>query len=119
MGETSRIRRGSKLFSLYDAMDNLQKWLIRYENALPVHDIAFLQTGENACRRVRHNTESKIPFSPSILKTLRQGIPMQLDPKDDKECITGTAGVAYVRGACLSAPMLRGNAFNFGIGEAS
>lgn len=28
-------------------------------------------------------------------------------------------GVAYVRGACLSAPFLRGNAFNFGIGEAS
>ena len=43
--ESSRIRRGSKLFSLYDAMDSLQKWLIRYENALPVHDVAFLQTG--------------------------------------------------------------------------
>lgn len=28
-------------------------------------------------------------------------------------------GVAYVRGACLSAPLLRGSAFNFGIGEAS
>jgi hypothetical protein len=36
---------GSKLFSLYDAMDTLQKWLVKYENALPLHDIAFLQTG--------------------------------------------------------------------------
>ena len=29
------------------------------------------------------------------------------------------SGVAYVRGACLSAPLLRGSAFNFGIVEAS
>ncbi|XP_060085685.1 uncharacterized protein LOC132565096 [Ylistrum balloti] len=117
--ESSRIRRGSKMFSLYDAMDSLQKWLIRYENALPVHDIAFLQTGENACRRLKHGKEGKLPFNPNILKSIRKGISSQLDPKDEKECVTGTAGVAYVRGACLSAPMLRGNAFNFGIGEAS
>lgn len=117
--ESSRIRRGSKMFSLYDAMDSLQKWLIRYENALPVHDIAFLQTGENACRRLKHGQEGKLPFNPDILKSIRKGIASQLDPKDEKECVTGTAGVAYVRGACLSAPMLRGNAFNFGIGEAS
>ncbi|XP_033738442.1 LOW QUALITY PROTEIN: uncharacterized protein LOC117326000 [Pecten maximus] len=117
--ESSRIRRGSKMFSLYDAMDSLQKWLIRYENALPVHDIAFLQTGENACRRLKHGKDGKLPFNPNILKSIRKGISSQLDPKDEKECVTGTAGVAYVRGACLSAPMLRGNAFNFGIGEAS
>jgi len=28
-------------------------------------------------------------------------------------------GVAYVRGACLSAPYFRKLAYNFGIGEAS
>jgi hypothetical protein len=43
--ESSRMTPGSKLFSLYDAMDTLQKWLVKYENALPLHDIAFLQTG--------------------------------------------------------------------------
>ena len=29
------------------------------------------------------------------------------------------SGVAYVRGACLSAPYFRKLAYNFGIGEAS
>ncbi|XP_022319450.2 A disintegrin and metalloproteinase with thrombospondin motifs like [Crassostrea virginica] len=118
--ENSRIYKGSKLFSLYDAMDSLQKWLIRYENVLPVHDITFLQTGENACRKVKHR-DTITPFSPNVLTAMRQGMPISsMDTtKDSNECVKGTAGVAYVRGACLSAPLLRGSAFNFGIGEAS
>ena len=43
--EENRIRKGSRLFSLYDAMDSLQRWLVKYETVLPVHDVAFLQTG--------------------------------------------------------------------------
>jgi len=43
--EENRIRRGSRLFSLYDAMDSLQRWLVKYETVLPLHDAAFLQTG--------------------------------------------------------------------------
>ncbi|XP_063413237.1 A disintegrin and metalloproteinase with thrombospondin motifs like [Mytilus trossulus] len=117
--ESSRMTPGSKLFSLYDAMDTLQKWLVKYENALPLHDIAFLQTGENACRKTQH-TDPIAPWAPSILSALRHRLPLKtIESMDDDECVKGTAGVAYVRGACLSAPFLRGNAFNFGIGEAS
>ncbi|KAL5016913.1 hypothetical protein ScPMuIL_006502, partial [Solemya velum] len=108
--EQSRLERGGRLFSLYDAMDHLQKWLIRFENVLPSHDIAFLQTGDNACRK--QNSANKFFGGNPWIR-------IPVDKKTDGECLAGTAGVAYVRGACLSAPHYPGNAFNFGIGEAS
>ncbi|KAK3091227.1 hypothetical protein FSP39_018110 [Pinctada imbricata] len=118
--ESSRLYKGSKLFSLYDAMDSLKEWLIKYENVLPVHDVAFLQSGENACRKGK-DREVITPYSPNALTAIMRTMPLspREAAKDANECVKGTAGVAYVRGACLSAPLLRGNAYNFGIGEAS
>ncbi|XP_052256389.1 A disintegrin and metalloproteinase with thrombospondin motifs 2-like [Dreissena polymorpha] len=106
--EENRIRQGSRLFSLYDAMDSLQRWLVKYETVLPLHDVAFLQTGNDACRMTSHTRRFK---------------DSRFTSDDDEEevdgCVAGTAGVAYVRGACLSAPYFRKLAYNFGIGEAS
>ncbi|KAJ8305824.1 hypothetical protein KUTeg_016369 [Tegillarca granosa] len=53
--ESTRIHRGSKLFSLYDAMDSLQKWL------------------ENACRKTKHRNDPIVPFHPDVLKAIRLG----------------------------------------------
>ncbi|XP_060580809.1 uncharacterized protein LOC132737528, partial [Ruditapes philippinarum] len=56
--EENRIRRGSRLFSLYDAMDSLQRWLVKYETVLPLHDAAFLQTGWPVCSIKPYKTVS-------------------------------------------------------------
>lgn len=106
--EENRIRRGSRLFSLYDAMDSLQRWLVKYETVLPLHDAAFLQTGNDACRMTSHTRRFKDSRFTS-----------DEDEEEIDGCVAGTAGVAYVRGACLSAPYFRKLAYNFGIGEAS
>ncbi|XP_052776661.1 uncharacterized protein LOC128214307 [Mya arenaria] len=106
--EENRIRQGSRLFSLYDAMDSLQRWLVKYETVLPLHDVAFLQTGNDACRMTSHTRRFKDSRFTS-----------DEDEEEVDGCVAGTAGVAYVRGACLSAPYFRKLAYNFGIGEAS
>ncbi|XP_060587578.1 A disintegrin and metalloproteinase with thrombospondin motifs like [Ruditapes philippinarum] len=106
--EENRIRRGSRLFSLYDAMDSLQRWLVKYETVLPLHDAAFLQTGNDACRMTSHTRRFKDSRFTS-----------DEDEEEIDGCVAGTAGVAYVRGSCLSAPYFRKLAYNFGIGEAS
>ncbi|KAL4236679.1 hypothetical protein ACF0H5_005063 [Mactra antiquata] len=106
--EENRIRRGSRLFSLYDAMDSLQRWLVKYETVLPLHDVAFLQTGNDACRMTSHTRRFKDSRFTS-----------DEEEEEVDGCVAGTAGVAYVRGACLSAPYFRKLAYNFGIGEAS
>lgn len=106
--EENRIRSGSRLFSLYDAMDSLQRWLVKYETVLPLHDAAFLQTGNDACRMTSQTRRFKDSRYTS-----------DEDEEEIDGCVAGTAGVAYVRGACLSAPYFRKLAYNFGIGEAS
>ncbi|KAL3869495.1 hypothetical protein ACJMK2_042169 [Sinanodonta woodiana] len=109
--EENLIRHGSRLFSLYDAMDSLQRWLVRYENVLPEHDITFLQTGYDACRMSSQTRR----FQDTAFKLEND----ETDKDELEGCVAGTAGVAYVRGACLSAPYFPGISYNFGIGEAS
>ncbi|KAK6188828.1 hypothetical protein SNE40_004926 [Patella caerulea] len=88
--EENRIPTDTTLISLKAVLDGFRKWMMKFESNVhfSTHDVAILMTGEDLCRM--NGTD---------------------------ECFRLTAGIGYVKGACISSREYLSSTYDVAVSE--
>ncbi|XP_055956714.1 A disintegrin and metalloproteinase with thrombospondin motifs like [Patella vulgata] len=88
--EENRIPSDATLISLKAVLDGFRKWMMKFESNVhfSTHDVAILMTGEDLCRMNGTN-----------------------------DCFRLTAGIGYVKGACISSREYLSSTYDVAVSE--